>query len=62
MNDRLALDVFIEHGPQTRATLGEHTGLSKPSVAELLDRLLAAELVEETGELGSGRPGPNARR
>ena len=61
MNDRLALDVFIEHGPQTRATLGEHTGLSKPSVAELLDRLLAAELVEETGELGSGRPGPNAR-
>ncbi|MBW8803119.1 MAG: ROK family transcriptional regulator [Catenulisporales bacterium] len=61
MNDRLALDVLVEHGPQTRSTMARHTGLSKPSTVELLDRLLAAGLIEETGELGEGRPGPNAR-
>ncbi|NRQ37503.1 ROK family transcriptional regulator [Nonomuraea sp. NN258] len=61
INDRLALDLMIELGPLSRAQLVEHTGLAKPTVAELLDRLLEAGLIGEAGQAGEGRSGPNAR-
>ncbi|MFC4011988.1 ROK family protein [Nonomuraea purpurea] len=61
INDRLALDLMIELGPMSRTQLVEHTGLAKPTVAELLERLLEAGLIAEAGEAGEGRSGPNAR-
>ncbi|MCG5211904.1 ROK family transcriptional regulator [Streptosporangium sp. KLBMP 9127] len=61
INDRLALDLMIELGPISRAQLVERTGLAKPTVAELLERLLEAGLVTEAGQAGEGRSGPNAR-
>jgi len=62
VNDRLALDLLVANGPLSRTEMAQLTGLSKPTVAELLDRLLGAGLIEDLGETDSGRPGPNARR
>lgn len=60
MNDRAALDLLLAHGPLSRSRLGALTGLSKPTSAQLLARLEAAELVVATGT-SEGRPGPNAQ-
>jgi predicted NBD/HSP70 family sugar kinase len=61
INDRLALDLLVERGPLSRAQLVTATGLSKQTVAELIDRLIAAGLVEEAGAGGHGTRGPSAR-
>ncbi|MET9776955.1 ROK family transcriptional regulator [Streptomyces sp. NPDC006367] len=61
INDRLALDLLVERGPLSRAQLVTATGLSKQTVAELIDRLVAAGLVQEAGEGGHGTRGPSAR-
>ena len=37
------------------------TGLSRPTVGDLVERLCAAGLVESVGECGEDRRGPNAR-
>ncbi|GED86999.1 ROK family transcriptional regulator [Streptomyces sp. 6-11-2] len=60
MNDRAALDLLLEHGPLSRTRIGKLTGLSKPTVSQLLARLEAAGLVLATGT-SEGRPGPNAQ-
>lgn len=59
MNERAALDLLTEHGALTRARLGALTGLSKPTVSQLLARLEAAGLVGPAGT-DEGRPGPGA--
>ncbi|MDT0268866.1 ROK family transcriptional regulator [Streptomyces sp. DSM 44915] len=61
INDRIALELLTEHGPLTASRLRELTGLSRPSVAELLGRLGRDGLVEIVGETGAERRGPNAR-
>lgn len=61
INDRIALELLTEHGPLTAARLRELTGLSRPSVAELLGRLGRDGLVDVVGETGAERRGPNAR-
>ncbi|MER7339418.1 ROK family transcriptional regulator [Streptomyces sp. NPDC000075] len=61
MNDRLALELLQARGPLTATQLKQLTGLSRPSVADLLERLGAAGLVEVVGESGAQRRGPNAR-
>lgn len=61
MNDRLALELLQAEGALTATRLKELTGLSRPSVADLLERLGAAGLVEVVGESGAERRGPNAR-
>ncbi|GAA3868485.1 ROK family protein [Streptomyces sedi] len=61
INDRIALELLTEHGPLTAARLRELTGLSRPSVAELLGRLGRGGLVDVVGEAGAERRGPNAR-
>lgn len=61
INDRLALDLLLEWGQLTAPQLRERTGLSRPTVADLLERLQAAGLVEARGESGEDRRGPNAR-
>ncbi|KDN80886.1 ROK family transcriptional regulator [Kitasatospora cheerisanensis] len=61
INDRLALDLLLERGPLTASDLRTLTGLSRPTVADLLDRLQRGGLVAQTGESAALRRGPNAR-
>lgn len=61
INDRLALDLLQREGPLTAGQLKQLTGLSRPTVADLVDRLAAAGLIEVAGESGERRRGPNAR-
>ncbi|QFG26416.1 ROK family transcriptional regulator [Actinomadura sp. WMMB 499] len=61
INDRLALDLLLEHGPLTATQLRTLTGLSRPTVADLIERLRAGGLIERAGETGADRRGPNAR-
>ncbi|MFE6285446.1 ROK family transcriptional regulator [Streptomyces sp. NPDC057877] len=61
INDRLALDLLQREGPLTAGQLKQLTGLSRPSVADLVERLTAAGLVAVVGEAGEQRRGPNAK-
>ncbi|MFE4669613.1 ROK family transcriptional regulator [Streptomyces sp. NPDC056716] len=61
INDRLALRLLQDEGPLTAGQLKQLTGLSRPTVADLVERLTAAGLVEVVGEAGEQRRGPNAR-
>ncbi|MDQ1556923.1 MAG: hypothetical protein QOI02_1925 [Actinomycetota bacterium] len=58
-NDRVALSLLLEHGPLTRNRLGELSGLSKPTAAQMVARLENAGLIQVVGEASGGR-GPNA--
>jgi predicted NBD/HSP70 family sugar kinase len=60
INDRAALDLLLERGPLSRTQLGELTGLSKPTAAQLLTRLTDAGLVIASGS-SQGGPGPRAK-
>lgn len=59
INDRAVLDLLLERGPLSRPALGDLTGLSKPTMSQILARLEAAALVRPGGS-SAGRPGPNA--
>jgi predicted NBD/HSP70 family sugar kinase len=59
INDRAAFDLMLEVGPLTKTRLGELTGLSKVTAAQMLARLEERRLVEVVGTLEGGR-GPNA--
>jgi len=61
INDRLALRLLQREGPLTAAQLKELTGMSRPSVADLVERLQKSGLIEVVGEAGEARRGPNAR-
>lgn len=61
VNDRIALGLLQEEGPLTAGQLKTLTGLSRPSVADLVERLQAAGLICVVGETGAERRGPNAR-
>ncbi|MFF3690329.1 ROK family transcriptional regulator [Streptomyces sp. NPDC002187] len=61
INDRLALELLQQEGPLTAGQLKTMTGLSRPTVADLVERLQASGLVRVVGESGSQRRGPNAR-
>ncbi|MGN6502030.1 MAG: ROK family transcriptional regulator [Pseudolysinimonas sp.] len=58
-NDRIALGALFEHGPLTRTRLGELTGMSKPTAAQMVARLEQAGVIAPVGEVSAGR-GPNA--
>jgi predicted NBD/HSP70 family sugar kinase len=60
INDRLAFELLRDRGPLTRAELRDLTGLSGPTIADLVHRLEAAGLVAPVGEAGTQRRGPNA--
>ena len=59
INDRAVLDLLLAQGPLSRPALGELTGLSKPTMSQILARLESAGLVRPSGS-SPGRPGPNA--
>ncbi|MEV5388043.1 ROK family protein [Streptomyces sp. NPDC052721] len=61
INDRLALRLLQQEGPLTAGRLKQLTGLSRPTVADLVDRLTASGLITVVGESGEQRRGPNAR-
>ena len=61
INDRLALRLLQREGPLTAGQLKQLTGLSRPTVADLVERLTASGLIEMVGESGEQRRGPNAR-
>ncbi|PWJ07192.1 ROK family transcriptional regulator [Streptomyces sp. NWU49] len=61
INDRLALRLLQREGPLTAGRLKQLTGLSRPTVADLVERLIAAGLVAVVGEAGEQRRGPNAK-
>ncbi|GHH92500.1 ROK family transcriptional regulator [Streptomyces capillispiralis] len=61
LNDRLALRLLQREGPLTAAQLKQLTGLSRPTVADLVERLAAAGAIGVVGEAGEQRRGPNAK-
>ncbi|WUS95960.1 ROK family transcriptional regulator [Streptomyces sp. NBC_00708] len=61
INDRLALRLLQQDGPLTATQLKTLTGLSRPTVADLVERLRDAGLIHVVGETGADRRGPNAR-
>ncbi|WNI25912.1 ROK family transcriptional regulator [Streptomyces sp. ITFR-16] len=61
INDRLALRLLQQDGPLTATQLKTLTGLSRPTVADLVERLQGAGLIHVVGEAGARRRGPNAR-
>ncbi|GHH48266.1 ROK family transcriptional regulator [Streptomyces candidus] len=61
LNDRRALQLLQEEGPLTAGQLKNLTGLSRPSVADLVERLQDGGLITVVGESGAQRRGPNAR-
>ncbi|MEU8667779.1 ROK family transcriptional regulator [Streptomyces anulatus] len=61
INDRLALRLLQQDGPLTATQLKTLTGLSRPTVADLVERLQGAGLIRVVGESGAVRRGPNAK-
>ncbi|KUN01952.1 transcriptional regulator [Streptomyces yokosukanensis] len=61
INDRHALSLLQQEGPLTAGQLKQLTGLSRPTVADLVERLAVAGLITVVGESGEQRRGPNAR-
>ncbi|MFE9441756.1 ROK family transcriptional regulator [Streptomyces sp. NPDC006602] len=61
INDRLALRLLQQEGPLTAGRLKQLTGLSRPTVADLVERLTASGLISVVGESGEQRRGPNAK-
>ncbi|MFC9909477.1 ROK family transcriptional regulator [Streptomyces sp. NPDC059862] len=61
INDRLALRLLQQEGPLTAGQLKQLTGLSRPTVADLVERLTASGLIAVVGEAGEQRRGPNAK-
>ena len=60
INDRMTLELLLQHGTLTRTQLAALTGLSKPTATQLLQRLAEGGLIVPRGTT-SGAPGPNAQ-
>jgi predicted NBD/HSP70 family sugar kinase len=57
VTDETVVRALMDIPRMTRAELSEHTGLSKPTVAESIRRLESSSLVADTGERTTGRGG-----
>ncbi|WP_049573083.1 ROK family transcriptional regulator [Nonomuraea sp. SBT364] len=60
INDRMAYDLLLAHGPMSRAELQQRTGLSRATVGELVDRMVESGLISQAGQSQTRRRGPNA--
>ncbi|GHH74532.1 hypothetical protein GCM10018793_15980 [Streptomyces sulfonofaciens] len=58
-NAARALRLLLDHGPLSRNALGELSGLSRPTAAQMISRLEEKGLIEAVGEASAGR-GPSA--
>ncbi len=61
INDEVALRLLQQEGPLTAGQLKQLTGLSRPTVADLVERLTDSGLITVVGESGEQRRGPNAK-
>ncbi len=59
LNNRVVLDLLIEHSTLSRRDVCRMTGVSKPTASQLLTRLEDAGLVRDAG-VGTARPGGRA--
>jgi predicted NBD/HSP70 family sugar kinase len=59
-NERLVVELLLEHGSLSRTALARSAGLSKPATNDLVQRLVDAGFVAAVGEVSSDRRGPNA--
>jgi predicted NBD/HSP70 family sugar kinase len=59
INDRAALDLLVRHGPLSRTSMAQLTGLSHPTATRLLARLEQSGLVVTAG-FAEGGKGPNS--
>lgn len=59
LNNRVVLDLLIEHSTLSRGDVCRMTGVSKPTASQLLTRLEEGDLVLESG-VGTARPGGRA--
>lgn len=57
MNDRVVLDLLLEHGTLSRGDVRRFTGVSKPTASQSLTRLEESGHVLQTGVEESGRGG-----
>lgn len=60
VNDVLVFETLCEAGPLSRASIARRTGLSKPTVLDVTERLLSSRLIEASGHEAAKRPGPKA--
>jgi predicted NBD/HSP70 family sugar kinase len=60
INDRMAYELLLSHGPLSRAELQQRTGLSRATVGELVDRMVESGLISQAGQAQTRRRGPNA--
>ncbi len=60
MNDRTALELFLDHGALSRSDLARMTGISKPTASQVLLRLEQSRLVVEAEPIAD-RPGRAAQ-
>ena len=60
INDRVTLELLLQHRTLTRTQLATLTGLSKPTATQLLQRLAENGLIVPRGTT-TGAPGPNAQ-
>jgi len=60
INDRVTLELLLQHRTLTRTQLAALTGLSKPTATQLLQRLAESGLIVPRGTT-TGAPGPNAQ-
>src|SRR3954451_11986055 len=60
INDRVTLELLLQHETLTRTQLAALTGLSKPTATQLLQRLAESGLIVPRGTT-TGAPGPNAQ-
>ncbi|WP_329049098.1 ROK family transcriptional regulator [Amycolatopsis sp. NBC_01488] len=61
INDKAAFELLLARGALSRAQLVELTGLTHPTVTQVIGRLEASGLVLPAGVDGAGERGPNAR-
>jgi predicted NBD/HSP70 family sugar kinase len=55
LTDEHVLRALMENERLTRAEIAAHTGISKPTISDAVRRLVAAELLVDTGERSTGR-------
>ena len=60
LTDETFLDVLFRQGCSSRAQIAKSTGISKPTISESAQRLLAAGLIVEVGQTATGMRGRSA--
>ncbi|MFE7408021.1 ROK family protein [Isoptericola sp. NPDC057559] len=60
VNERLVVDLLLDHGPLARPAIARAAALSRPATGDLVQRLLDRGLLVTAGEAETVQRGPNA--